>query len=323
MSRNTITRTARRGVRVALVLALSAATVGLLNGAARKPRAKRDDPWFNGRNAFTFPVADGVPWPDTPDALAAAMARGYGRTAVLLPDGAAPVSVRGTTLRDVHALRVDLSNASVDPDRKAAKVGRKAKAERSLHVRRLEFLAHSFTVRGAAMNLAMTALDCRLDLKRDKAGKPVLALGDLLDGRLEFSMPVRDIEMLLVESARADGGALGFRVEDVDLDLESVGPRTARGRMHVKTKLAFIGAGLHFTGRIDIDDDMNARVSDLACWGDDVLGPVVTGLIRPGLAKYNGKTRPIVRFGSDDVRLRDVALAADDDHVRVTASFGR
>jgi hypothetical protein len=65
---------------------------------------------------------------------------------------------------------------------------------------------------------------------------------------------------------------------------------------------------------------MNAQLTDLKCDGDQVLGPIIVGLLRPFLSKYNGKTRPLIAFATPTLHLRDVSITADNA-VHLTASF--
>ena len=97
--------------------------------------------------------------------------------------------------------------------------------------------------------------------------------------------------------------------------------RTVRVDLKLSTRFAFAPAGLHFRARLDIDDDLRGRLSELSCTGDEVLGPLISGLIQPFLAKYNGKTRPLMTFPKTGMRLQGVEIVADE-RVRLTANFG-
>jgi hypothetical protein len=66
---------------------------------------------------------------------------------------------------------------------------------------------------------------------------------------------------------------------------------------------------------------MNAKLSGLNCDGDEVLGPLIVGLLRPGLTKFEGKSRPLLSFPSPTMHLRTVQIKVDDS-VHLKAAFG-
>jgi hypothetical protein len=189
-------------------------------------------------------------------------------------------------------------------------------------VKQLAVNARSVHVADSTLSLAMTADDARLDLKRDKAGDPLLTLTEMASGTFEFSTTIADIEALLLAAAKADAGKIGLNVQSVDLDIVAEDDRTLRGSLKVKTKFAFIGAGLMFTARVQIDDDMNAKLTNLKCSGDDVLGPVIIGIMRPALQKYDNREKSILSFPDPSMRLRDVRVTVDDA-LHVKAEVGK
>src|SRR5665213_3305106 len=87
-------------------------------------------------------------------------------------------------------------------------------------------------------------------------------------------------------------------------------------------KWASIIAGMRFAAHVDLDDQMNARVSHLRCDGDHALGPFIVGFIRPGLQKYEGATKPLFSFPGGQLKLHDVKIQGGED-VRVIANFGK
>ena len=91
--------------------------------------------------------------------------------------------------------------------------------------------------------------------------------------------------------------------------------------LYVATTVAFIPAGMLFRAHVTVSDAMTAQISGLTCDGDEALGPLIVGLLRPALAKYNGNTRPLVSFPAGKMKLHDVAVHVDDGlHLR--AAFG-
>jgi hypothetical protein len=149
----------------------------------------------------------------------------------------------------------------------------------------------------------------------------VLMLADANRAKLEFQATPSDLERILLISAREAGKKYGVSVEKVELKLNAITPHSISLDLHLSTKVAFVPAGMRFRAHVDIDPQMNARLSNLKCDGDEALGPLIVNIIRPGLAKFESRSKPIFSFPTGDLKLRDVQIQTGDD-IRVTALFG-
>lgn len=282
-------------------------------------KAKERDAWVDGKGMCVFPfAADRLP--DTADAFAAAMERGY-RRSLKLPADAEVVRTTGDAYPFVDTVKVDFCDAVVDTKKEGRKPSEKYLTVHALDADRLEVLGHRMAVEGAEVNIGMTAAGARLLLARDKQGKPLLVLGDAREGRMTFDMRLDDVEKLLLATARKGGRAYGLSVDRTRLRMTVEDGRTIRVDLKLFTRVAIAPAGLRFRARLDIDDRLDGTLSELSCTGDEVLGPLISGLIAPFLKKYNGKTRPLMNFPATDMRLRDIRITADQS-IRATADFG-
>jgi len=55
--------------------------------------------------------------------------------------------------------------------------------------------------------------------------------------------------------------------------------------------------------------------------GEDVLGPLIAEFMRGQIVKHNNETRPLVKFPSPRMKLKDVRFKTGDS-LRMEASFG-
>jgi hypothetical protein len=78
---------------------------------------------------------------------------------------------------------------------------------------------------------------------------------------------------------------------------------------------------MKITGQLDLDEELNARVSGLDCTGDGAIASVACGVLKPHLQKIDGREFPLMSLPLGEVRLRDVQLAVGDK-LSVTADFG-
>jgi hypothetical protein len=277
--------------------------------------------WINGKGMCVFPFAANR-LPDTADDFSAAMARGY-RLALKLPNESPVVVATGGTYPIVDSLEIDVCDSVVlYPDKGARKPSSKYLAIHGLDAARFSLLGHRMAIEDATISLNMTATDARFLFTRDEKNKPLLVLGGAKEGRLSVEVACDDAERLLLTAARKGARTYGMSVSRVRLKMTTEGQRTVRVDLRIFARVGFVPAGLHFSARLDMNDRLDGTLTELSCTGDDILGPLVSGLIRPFLARYNGKTRPLMNFPASDLRLHDLHIDADQT-VRITADFGR
>jgi hypothetical protein len=305
-----------------LLLLLTSATQA---ATAARPHAKAEKPkepkaWVNGKGMCVFPFA-AEDLPDNAGDFAAAMSRGY-RKAIKLPDDSSVVTAEGGVYPKVDSLKIDVCDAVIDPERKARKPSDRKPTAPALDAAHFEMLGHRMSVERAIVNMDLTATDARLLLAQDDKGKPLLVLGGAKNGRMSMEVTLDDVERLLLVAARKGGRSYGLAVDRARLDItvDETG-HVVRVDLKLSTRLGPVPAGLRLRARLDIDDKLNGKLSELAVTGDDVLGPLMSGLIRPFLAKYNGTTRPLMNFPATEMRLRGIEIAADRS-IRVKADFG-
>ena len=310
------------GAAVASLPGVSSARSGRRRrqGQPRFSPPKERKAWIDGKGMCVFPFAADRR-PATAEGFAAAMDRGY-RRSLTLPDDKAIVETSGGTYPLVERIRIDFCDAVVDPHKESRRPSEKHLALHALDARHLEALGHRMSVEGATVSVGMIATDARLVFTRDKKNRPLLVLDDAADGEMTFETSFRDVERLLLAAARKGARAYGLSVDRTRLRMTVEGGRTVRVDLRLAARVGFVPAGLRFRARVDIDDRLDATLSELRCTGDEILGPLVSGLIGPFLKKYNGKTRPLMNFPATEMRLRDIHITADQS-VRVTAEFGR
>ena len=109
-------------------------------------------------------------------------------------------------------MTIDLSDVTVPTKRKDRKLKPVGKPETVLRVENLEFVARPLLVEKARLQIAMTATDAKLDLRRDKRGRPMLTLSGAEDGRVTMEVSKKDVDALLLQNARESAGKYGVAV---------------------------------------------------------------------------------------------------------------
>lgn len=291
----------------------------------RKPPVvqKPVKPWIGTKSLCIFPMAHAPQHPG-PDALAAAMTAGW-KARLDVPAGAQLVHIEpGARTGAFEGIWIDLTDVRIDADeqKKQKKLKPLKQSHGSMTAQRLELVASPLLLEKARLLLSLKATDARLDVRRDRRSRAsMLTLTDARDGTLSVEVPRQDVDWLLLHGARKAAGKFGILVDRTRLKLDIEDSRTIRVDLKVDTRIGFLPAGFRFRARVDIDDNLNGRMTRLSCEGDQLLGPIISSIIDPALKKYEGKTRPLVGFEWGDMKLRDVTMSTEDSF-RLQAKFG-
>jgi hypothetical protein len=287
--------------------------------SAARPR-EPERAWISAKGFCCFPlVTDDLP--KTGGQLADSMNAGW-KDVFTSHDPERAVDFEGGRYPAVDQMRVDLSHAVVNPDHKLARIGEYTASTKSLAVEHFEMVAEPMVNHKSRVNLEITGTQVRLDLQHDKDGKPMLMLADAREGTVHFDVSHDDLQKLVLAMCRYQSSGSAVTIRSTHLDMQSLGPRSLLIDLHLSTIVGFIPAGMRFTARMDVDDRMNATISNLDCQGDEALGPLIAGFIRPAINKYNNTTRQLISFPSGQIHLNDVQIQAGE-HVELDAKFSR
>jgi hypothetical protein len=185
-----------------------------------------------------------------------------------------------------------------------------------------------FSAKGSQISVGPAAVDFVLEAKNvhlyrasDSQGNAVLLLHSAADGRIEVSASSADLEALIAEVAKAEAAKHGVAIDRVQLSLRSNSPRSLAAEVRLRAKKLFLSTSLRITGQVDLDEELNARISGLDCTGEGAMGGIACGILKPHLEKMNGRTFSLMSLPLGEVRLRDVRIATGDT-LSITAEFG-
>jgi hypothetical protein len=217
-------------------------------------------------------------------------------------------------------LRLDLSGGRVDTTHKPPKGFREGGTD-GPSVRRFEVTGHPVQIENAAVSLDLSATDVRFRYRRGDDERLMLAPAGCGDGEVVVEIKRADLEALIMTAAKRAAAAQGAQVTKLQLDLKLLGPRSLAVEALVSAKKMFLTGSVRLSGRVDVDEGLNARVSGLDCVGEGVVGSVAAGALKPKLRQADGKTIALGSFAFEGMRPRDVRIESADP-VRVVASFG-
>ncbi|QOV91118.1 hypothetical protein [Humisphaera borealis] len=319
----------RRWVSAGRTLSFALLAVVIGGCCAKKPapppvvlKPKPPEAWIKADAFCILPLSESVV-PPTGGQLADSMLSAWIK-AFTFPDAAKVVTLIGGRYPAIDVMRVDLSDAVAIPKAKRPSVGELKPSVQSLWVSDFSLVAEPLRSKesDSQANMQITASGVRFDVQKSKDGMPLLMMADAGSGTLHFDTLTRDLEKSMLTAAKERGSRGLVSVRNISLDFKSVGPRSIDAVMHVSTLVGFIPAGMKFTARVDIDDQMNATIYNLTAEGDEALGPLIVQFIRPSLAKYDGKTKPLMSFPNPEVKLKDVQISAGE-RITLDAVFGK
>jgi hypothetical protein len=236
-------------------------------------------------------------------------------------DEADIVVIEGGKFPSLKTVTIDLDNATVSASKPPPKPIGTGKRQPGPTVDKLELTASPIRYEQAKLNLKVTASGLQFDFDRDKKGNPLLVLTDAKGGKVDARISKDDIEALLTEAAGVAAKQQGIKIQDLELDLKKAGPRAVAADVRITAKKLMMTGTIHITGRLDIDDELNATVSELDCEGEGMIGTAAAGIVKKKLKPYDGVTVPLMAFSLGDVALRDLKIDLKKD-LHVTAAFG-
>jgi len=260
----------------------------------------------------------GADFPETADGLAKAVAAGLAQMLEL--PARPPVKFEGA-FPAIDRADVNLTGAVARIDKMPAPPKGVKSVKPAASAGQLNISGQPVKLETAAVELSLTAQAARFDYGRDSGGRPMLLLADAKDGRLSVQIRNSDIQQLVLAAATKAAAAQGVQVQEAKLNLSQTAERSIGIEARVKAKKMFMSAVILVRGQLNIDATMIARLTNLSCSGEGVMGTMACGLIQPHLNELQNRELPLTALSLGEIRLRDLKLDVTDK-VSVKAEFG-
>ena len=254
-------------------------------------------------------------FPASPDELASALTGGFAARGVAV----AGVRAEGASLTALTTLRIDLTGASCTRGFRVTT----APADDPVTVR-----TKRFEMTGGPVDFEGTPLRLRVEAEGAEfrcAGQPgdgALTLSKVSGGSLSLAVGHAALEALLHRLAKGAAEKQGVEVRQTKLELTARGPRALSFRCAVTAKVFVMTADLSLSGDLELDGQLNARLSGLTLGGDAMITKLASGFVRPHLDKLEGRVFPLLALGLGGLQVRDVEIATHEG-LEVRAKFGR
>lgn len=266
-----------------------------------------------------FPLT-GKSFPNSSDELAESI-RAALADVISLPSNGSVVTVKGGSYPVVRNLKVNLDGATITAAEPPARPKPAGKREPGIEVDQLEVGGHPIKYEQNKLDLTLKAQNVRFDFARDKKGRALLVLTSARDGHVQAKISKADIRALVTSIAREVAKQQKIQIQDLELDLVAHGSRSLAADVRIKAKKLLMTGVIRIKGRVDVDDELVATLSDLRAEGEGVVGSLASGIVEHHLKPHEGRRIPLVAFSLGDVALRDLKIAVKND-VQVSAEFG-
>lgn len=175
-------------------------------------------------------------------------------------------------------------------------------------------------VRGIPLNLQMTANSVVMHSGRDENDQAMLVPQSVLSGHVAIAVSQQVLEKAIGDLAREAGAKHGIVMEDLRIALRARGVRSISADIHLRARKLLFRTEMDVSGQLEIDDDFQARISNLKCRATGAIGSVACGIVQPILDKMEGRSASLMSFPFTGMKLKDVRVTVADT-VEVTADF--
>lgn len=280
------------------------------------------------RGGGSFPL-EASKTPTTVEELRAALEAGYRRrlTPPIGPVGADVTSVlpsAGPLERPggIAGLAVNVSGWQVKRDYEPTQLGKDVKREAGFEVASLVYSAEPVRVGDAATWLRIEASDATMEVIGDGRQRG-LVLAGARRGTLTFDVPMSDMRQVLDVSAKKGAGRGGIAVDKSDIAFSSADPRSLAGVLTIEGKWLLLPLRLRFSGRMTVDEHLQAVFSDVGCVGEGPAGDLLGPLVNRAMAKMNGRRSPLMIFRDGKTHATDFRVSTANDRLTMRVEFGR
>ncbi len=172
-------------------------------------------------------------------------------------------------------------------------------------------------------SISASELERRLNdaLRNHFGADSLLQVQALADDTLSISAAPGDIEALIGKVASVEAAKQGVTIDTVQLNLQPRDSHSLVAEVQLRARKLFLSATIRITAQLDLDEQLNARISGARCTGDGAIATLACGFLAPHLQKIDGRSFPLMSFPLGEARLRDVQMSVGD-RLTVTAHFG-
>jgi len=238
------------------------------------------------------------------------------------PPGRNVVVIQGGSYPAFENVKVDLTGASINgsvPPQPPKPTGQRDPGPTTAE---LHIVGRPIRYQGRGINLELNATGAKFDLSHDETGQALLVAREAETGNFALDIAAADLQFILKTAATEAARQKGITIQDLDVKLISQGPRMVDVEIRVKAKKLMMTGTFAVRGRVEVDEALVAKISNLSCDGQGIFGNMAAGMIQVALRAQEGRRFPLTSFSLGGLALCDLQISTTDG-LRITAEVGK
>ncbi len=227
------------------------------------------------------------------------------------------LEVTGDAFPALKDLRLDLSDAQLTRDFRPIRPQGENAATATFE--RVEILGQPVHFEGTPLDLHLHAQGATAGLYLQH-GTGCVALENAASGQLALEISVVALEAALHRLAVEFGAKQGIEIKQTKLSFTQESASAVSFRIDVTAKVFIMSASIALTGKLEIDDTLNAHVFGLLLDGDAMIQKLVGGFAKPYIDRLEGRTISLASFTPAGLKVQGVELNAGPQ-LKLRATF--
>ena len=219
------------------------------------------------------------------------------------------------------AIRIDLTEGRINTANRPEKPKGVGTGKNEITAGIFQIIAHPLHVDAGRISLDLSANAVTLRYDVDSSGRQIILPVSSESGTLKMEIPRADLEALILARATAAAAQQGAKITALELKLILRSERSLAIDLRVHAKKMMMGGVVHISGRVDLDDHLTARLSEMKCEGEGVAGKIAAGFLAPKIKQVDGRSFPLADESLNGLHLRDLRVTSVDP-VRIEGAFG-
>jgi hypothetical protein len=197
----------------------------------------------------------------------------------------------------------------------------KASAEASITVAQFDVTGAPVDIEGVPATVRAHFSELGCGFGRVGEGPWQLIVRSAASGRVEMEAATAEVEQGVHRIVSELAGSQGATVKSTKLNVTALTPRSVKFELSCTAKVFIATATLTVGGQLEIDNQLNARLSGLTVAGDGMIASMAQGMIQPRLAEWNGRVVPLGNYVAAGLTVQDLRISTGDK-IRLDATFG-
>ncbi|MFN0052388.1 MAG: hypothetical protein ACKV0T_09355 [Planctomycetales bacterium] len=230
-----------------------------------------------------------------------------------------PSATRSQQRLLVQTLRIDLSGSDLPITHPSPPAEADQVSGRQIAIGQLGLVASPLTLFSAALHVELSAAEVVLTHAPDDPDRPFGL--NLQRGAVTVEIGYAELDSLIVELLNRQLQSHHVTITKAQLKLESEGPRSVRFSGRATGRRGIFSSTLEVQGKVDVDEQLNARLSGLTLSSPGLVGQVIARFLQPHVEALDERPIPLGAAWMGRLQFTQIELHLGE-RLRLVGSFG-